>query len=636
MIKLTLNPGSHSKAFIFDKELIIIGDGPQEVVDLSLPKLGLHQTHLKILFKDGSYYLVNQANDPFVTLNGVPFGKKKLKNEDLLQIRDKILRIDEIAISAPEEKKIPPPFTPEIPSSQPVIAKTNPETEESNAFPDVESLAQEDDLEGWFPADIADITLDNIVANSSKEAEPEIKSGGESTPSSESSSEGKRWNLNRWAWFASFLLLFTTIFGAITVEIYFRAKNQSGGEEVKAAESLADFAMAFTYAHVYNIVPQKQNFSDPEFLKNNLIALLSSASIPCGNIDAQGQFSNCPYLLRLYSNQDLSRFLLIAQPAPSLSQWLFPKDAIIIDSTLMTLSKISDLKVINRLLANANPFEGSNGKELIEIIKNLEIISLPHLSHVTKKREFAPPSILGYIRPGAENLVYNAPRYYQFGETFVKKALASSSHAQESTPFLVEIERLLNYENLVFYTSQGMQAAHEARQALFKLAPENNFYTAYLQLSSQGEIIGSRLILDQENKSDGQKKPEEVQDEPIALLEKLETDNIHPALHRVNAFKESSKADLKPFIQRLLLTLEEDVERGQIKIAEEFKALLELRETQQKKFKELLSALEKEFPDLPEELKIKSEFQNRLFYDFRELADPFTPLKNKVFSLIIN
>lgn len=612
MIKLTLNPGSQT--FFFEKEIIIIGEGSSDIVDLSLPGLGLHQTHLKILIREGNFYLINQANDPFVTLNGVPFGKKKLQINDILQIRDKTIRIEAFEIPTPEAKKIEEDLG--------LKSEIKKENVIHSDFPDIESLANEDDLEGWFPPDLMDITLENIIGKQTSDTNQKIELNAESLSKGK---ETKFWNRKKWSWTLGFLIVICSIFGIITSEIYFRAKNKSGGEEIKAAESLADFAMAFTYAHVYNIVPQKLNFSDPEFLKNNLLALLSSTSIPCGNIDAQGQFSNCPYLLRFYSNQDLSRFLLIAQPAPSVSQWLFPKDALIIDSSLMTLKKISDLKNINRLLANPNPFEGTNEKDLIETLSLSPVLPLPYLSHATKKREFAPPSILGYIRPGAENLIYNAPRYYQFGETLIKKALSSSSSGQDGAIFLGEVERLLNYENLVFYTSQGMQAALEARRTLSKLVPQNSFFTAYLQLSTQGEILGSRLVLDQEG--DEEILPVEKSFGLEKTIEEKTFETLHPALQRVAEFKVKSKDALKPLIETMLATLEEDIEKSEIKIEDVFSAILEMRKGQLQKYQDLLSNLEKEYEDLPEELKVlQNSLKPAAFFHFSELANPFTPI----------
>lgn len=600
MIKLTLNPDTFPKTFLFDKDTIIIGEGPQEIVNLCLKNLGLHQTHLKITLRDLHFFISNQANDPFVTLNGLPFGKKKLKVNDIIQIKDQIIRVDEIF--APEKASLP---LAELPVATDLSSKKEILTDN---FPDIETLSKEDDQEGWFPSDLNNLNFEELTRPAFQaKTQHEIKLTLDDVYFEEDSTEKKNlqsnrsfWPLKGIKWVVTSFLLFLAIFSTISLEIYFRAKSQSGGEEVKAAESLADFAMALTYAQTYNIVPQKQNFSDPEFLKTNLIALLSSTSISCGNIDAQGQFSNCPYLLRFYSNQDLSHFLLIAQPAPSLSQWLFPKDAIVVDSTLMNLRKVSDMKTLNRLLANSNPFDGNNGTQLIEAIKQLKIISLPNLAQATQKKEFAPPSILAYIRPGAENLIYNAPRYYLFGETIVKKALSSFSQGQE-VPYLVEIDRLLNLDHLVFYTTHGMQAAFEARQALSKLSPKNSFFTAYLQLSSHGEILGSRLVMDEEKKEVEEKPLIEIKEvEPIADAYNHE---YQRAFEKLAKHKDCCKQGLVPIIQRMALILEEDLDKGGYELSSEFSKLLEkyyrLRAEQEKNLYELFNEVASLHPSLP-------------------------------------
>lgn len=81
MIRLTLNAHSDSEIHLFNKSTILIGtDAPH--VDLVLPGSDIQPIHLKIVEQKGLYHLINLANDPFVSVNGHPFGKKLLNSGD--------------------------------------------------------------------------------------------------------------------------------------------------------------------------------------------------------------------------------------------------------------------------------------------------------------------------------------------------------------------------------------------------------------------------------------------------------------------------------------------------------------------------------------------------------------------------
>ncbi len=83
MIELIITSSTPHKKFSFESTFVVIGSSN---ADLTLPEPSLKPEHLKIFEEQGSFTVVNCANDPFVTLNGVPFGKRKLQNHDLIQI----------------------------------------------------------------------------------------------------------------------------------------------------------------------------------------------------------------------------------------------------------------------------------------------------------------------------------------------------------------------------------------------------------------------------------------------------------------------------------------------------------------------------------------------------------------------
>lgn len=300
----------------------------------------------------------------------------------------------------------------------------------------------------------------------------------------------------------AFLTLFAAFIGTSAVIaslFYLWISDQSGEEELRASRGVADVAMALTYAHLKNIQPQNQNWTYPDFIKNNLSAIIAPKYNHYADFDAHGQFSNCPYLLRIYTSSDLSYFLVIAQPSPSLLQWLLPKASIVIDSRGMEMRKIIDLKALNRLIVNANNLDGINANEIFNTIRQGELIPLSNLGSKKDNQGFIPPKALGLIRPGAENLIYNAPRYYVLGETVLNTSLhlvEKSADSRDVGLLQNELNTLLKFPNLVLYSSEGIQHALLAQHALTTIAPQDKFLIAYVQMNNNGKITSSHLLMD--------------------------------------------------------------------------------------------------------------------------------------------
>lgn len=529
MIKIVFE----AKEFCFDKDTIIIGDGP---VDICFPTEGLHKNHIKIVLKEGDYWIINQANDPFVSLNQHPFGKKKLQQGDLIQIRNHCLIIQEISLNASQDPLV------EVPKEVTPIAV-------------IEEAYNLEDHKQPLPI---------LKTPKTKKIFPKKKI------------------------FKGVILLVFMAFvatGLIFAEMYFRAASKIDQEEMLAAESISDYAMALQYAKVYHIAPQKQNWIDPQFLKNNLIDLLSTTSLPCGNIDAQGQFSNCPYILRFYTNRDFSRFLLIAQPDATFSEWIFPKKTLLVDSSLMEVRKTDDLKVLNRLLSYPTPLDGPNGDEVKRTILQTEVIPLEVLAQEIGKPDFSPPIALSYIKPGAENLIYNAPRYYQFGETFLKKALALAEEKHniyEMSILQSELDSLAKFHDLIFYSSLGMQESFKGYLALQKLVLPSNFFTGYLLFSNEGQIVNSRLTINSELPIEPEAEQEEkiIAEEPLPKLEIIGNDEMQIA-HLLRDKVEAAQEEIGPIIHNIYMILEETIEKDSLFLPPSIQQLIDLYQIKQ-------------------------------------------------------
>lgn len=302
-----------------------------------------------------------------------------------------------------------------------------------------------------------------------------------------------------WRTLVKYLAGFLVVSAIVASLVYLWVTDQTEEEEMIAAKGVADIAMSLTYAQLKNIHPQNQNWSHPEFLRNNLTPILAPNYLSLADVDAHGQFANCPYMLRIHSSSDLSEFLVIAQPCPSLLQWLAPKASIVVDSRAMEMRKIVDLRALNRLIFNSNNLDGLSSNEISHLVSQGALVPLSSLVNKAESQGLAPPKALSLIRPGAENRIYNAPRYYLLGETVISHSLdlaGKLSGGKEVSLLQQELSSLIHFPDLVLYTAGGIQHALKAQKALTSLSPNDKFIIAYLQMNNHGKITNSHLLID--------------------------------------------------------------------------------------------------------------------------------------------
>lgn len=655
MIRLTVNPGSQPDIKLFNKSIVTIGSDVPANSDFLLPGETLCPVHVKIQEQEGSFVITNQANDPFVTLNGLPFGKKTIKNNDLIQIGDTTIHFHgESSVSDNPTPQVTKPLQlrPMVPTdeisdilegalhNQRLMGENAPKQSGLKANPSSEAesemlekqtqelLAEKTwDLEKMEERDLQDLLqqVNELEAYQQREAMtaeesssfeaidekqdstaekqeftapppsplnaiPKNKGSLKDAYLSEFDDENQVWNqgkssqkeemnlIEKWNWKLIGIAMIVLFIISTLIGIFFFIKIAASNskEEIKAAESIADVAMALTFAQVHHIKPQNQNWSDPDFLKNNLIAVLASDSMPLAQLDSHGQFHNLSYLLRIYTSNDLSQFLIIAQPAPSLLQWIVPKASILLHSKTMELRKTSDLKAINRLLINPTTLDGMSANELSHLVKQGDIIPLETLA-MENQGDFKPPTTLALIRPGAENLIYNAPRYYHFGESFLKKAqiLANNfgNSDYEFTFFQEELQQLAKYPDIVLYTSYGLQWARQAQKQMNLFSPNSKVMIASLKLNPKGVIASAQLLMDGDGPSDV------AIVEPIELVDQLsqgkEPQNASPLnIENENPVSGNDLDNLTPLYGKLR-SLAIEYKNAMQPIDQEVKALLE-------------------------------------------------------------
>ena len=607
IIKLTINPEQSPQIKHFTQDEIIIGSKEQDHVDLSLEFEELNPSSLKIVKKDQKYILQNLNNDPFVTLNGLPFGRKALQNFDLIQIGKTLIRfeteIPPLGLLENEEDLYETQEDPvlELSSTENIPAKeensqTSPDPEKwiTKIDEQLEKLTEKKeknhseqlDIDSLFSevekldhkeieSQMAEIPTPMIPENSLKNytltefddecenwvQEKEIENCEEQSP--EEIKKPFSWKV--WIWM---LLVTSSLCALLATYYYLTIYNQSYDEELSAAESIADIAMALKYAQINHIKPIQQNWSDPEFIKNNLVNVVTHNYPAFDNIDSRGKFINTPYLLRIYTSSDFSQFVVIAQPAPTMLQKFIPKNSIVVDSKAMELRKIQDLKGLNRLLVNPGTLEGSQAKEVTKIIQKGELIPLTFIARKKNDNEFSPPKALILVRPGSENLIYNAPRYYQLGENVMRKALhlletPGSSH--EVARLKQEMNMISKMPNMIFYSSLGIQFAQDAQKALASFVPSSKFLTAYITFNSRGAMVNSHLLMDEDLTI---LKKEKNISEPIAYNKELfkkgtDLDLDNPLFFKLNALFLKRQEMLQPIYNEIVSNLNQNFDNAE-------------------------------------------------------------------------
>lgn len=546
MIKLILTPKTQPISYIFNKDRVTIGRAAAEHVqpDLPLPLEDVQPDHVRIEELDGCFIIFNHANDPLTTLNGKPFRKKLLQNGDQIEIHsisisflgeslesesggnrsaeenvsdfeedgtspaELINLLAEIQTTALKEtsdhKKAVPPKVNSLPETD-IDALLKQVEELELAFNKSEKIAVQQAVSTAKPAvqqaapsvSIVQKNAPSITARHQSLKDDYLRHLDDDHEGDKDKSAHNRVILS---WKSV-----TTLFGGILLFIcaafaifYISLIERSEKEEIKVAAAVADVVMALNFAQINRALPQNQNWSDPDFLKHNLTAVLATGYTPLANVDTHGQFMGTSYILRIYTSSDLSHFLVIAQPNANLLQWLSAKNVILVDSQHMELRKINDLRALNRLLVDPT-LDSSNSQEISTLVSQGELIPLEMLSELQKDTGFSSPKALAFLRPGAENYIYNALRYYHFGEFLAKKAVdfyENQENEHDVGLLMQEIDILMKLKNIVLYTTGGLQSAVAAQKALATFVPQHKFLFGYLQLTQRGQALGSHLLID--------------------------------------------------------------------------------------------------------------------------------------------
>lgn len=594
MIHLKLTSETPPKTYLFEKKSFFVGhlsSCDSDKLDLILTGDEYSSACLQIEEQDGIVTAYNTTNDPFTTINNIPFAKREISTGDVIEINQSIFVFEGYFADQEEEQEEKKSLCkndqavafeaqkiPQIEMLQKDLHEENIEINDE----EIEALLKEvEDLEEMlFPEDSEDQSthkdpllppketdevpqaplVESFSVHSSASHTPppqcrEVKEPLKPLLTKEEDNETDDIQPKEikiptqppstisWRAFFNFGLSVIILLSTVAVISYSIIVDRSEEEEIKAAAAVADVAMALNFAQINHAKPQNQNWSDPEFLKINLSAVLAADHLPLAHVDSHGQFKNSPYILRIYTGNDLNHFLVIAQPNANLMQWLIPKAAIVLDSQYMKLRKTDDLKTLNRLLIDPT-LNASNSANISYFVEQEQLIPISRLRKYYTQSGFNAPKALAMIRPGAENLIYNALRYYRLGESLMKKAITVyESHDNHSDiPLLVqEIDEFMKHPDIVLYTSEGLKTAMLGQKAIATFLPKYNLLFGYLQHNSKQ----GHLLIDDKNDDRGNEDLSiALQDKLIAENEKKSVDRVSLPPHRENLIEAQEILDI--------------------------------------------------------------------------------------------
>ena len=624
MIRLTLNSGSLPEIHLFNKESILVSTDPSSAdLILNLPN-SPDLISLNLVEKNGSWSVVNGSNNPFVCINKQSFGKRIIHSGDVISIDDLTILFENLSsqvISDSTQKVVDKSFNPSdndesralstdhefnLPFAEGVdllqgeewkdpvyLEKYVQELENKFNTPQREIFSAENGEQKSESSKDSSKPSNSLKDDYLKDLEDENPKN-KHLPQFDLSSEPNHL-FQAWKWILLFIFFLVLISTAVCTVIYYSISDKTEAYVVKASQGTADIAMALTYAQISQTKPHNQNWSDIEFLKSNLQKLLVDTPSFASKLDAHGEFHCCPYTLRIYTNSDLSHFILIAQPAPTLLYWLIPRPIIVIDSHLMDLRTLKDVRSVNRLLANADPLDGANGKELTSLVKQGQIISLKTLAQESDLLEFAPPESLALLKQNAENIIYNAPRYYRLGQGIIRKAInlaTAKGSSQDVGALKEEIENIAWLKNLVLYSIQGKTSAEQTRQGLKMFVPSSNLFFGYILFNHQSQIYQAELIPDEEMPKDFNAQPipelteqsmeialesenqkESTEDKLTEATNETSIDHNHPIYIQLQVLVISRDQELKPLSQRFIQQINQELNSPDPRFQQQFQEL---------------------------------------------------------------
>jgi len=512
MIKITVKNDRSDESYTFYKKEIVIGSHES---DLVLQEEKIKPEHIKIEEDKGKFIIKNLANDPYVTLNDLPFGKRHLNNQDVIQIGKTMILFEgvltEIAQTFHEfpvkdiKEDLDPIVEKAIQKMEGIAVESALEEREHTMSLELEEMQDLDMQEGFLEMNQEEM---ETLLEEWKEIESEFTEKKEAPapvildleendqeplpfkPREIKIPKPVKKEIPRKIKLISlgFILILLTL-GLIAAGTLWNYKTESEKKIKQVSRAIADISFAMTYAKIHHITPNQHNWTNPQFLKSSVTSSLSPYHFSNLKLEGNGKIHE-NYLLRIYTNRDNSRFVIIAQPSPSLFHYFSIPDSIVVDSSLMTINRMNDLKALNRLLIDSDELKSLGKDEVADTIRNSPVIAMDALADELNRNGFKLPL-------GAENYIYNSPRYSQVGEKLMNDmidlagASKAPSEARKTKDLLASIAKL---PSAVMYTTKGKEKARLAKKALDQLAPDADLHIAYIDYDSSSKMVSSTIV----------------------------------------------------------------------------------------------------------------------------------------------
>jgi len=332
---------------------IVIGSFPGAAFHLP----SLENEHVTIECNEkGEHFVINKAQDPFVSLNKLPFGKRPIHSGDQLVVQDVCFKI----------------LIEEVDDTEELLKQV-----EALEDPVIQDTEEQQDRQDPAPP----VRIDRINTLDDQSLYPAYPA-------------------RRSRILPILLLFFCTCI--LLLSFFWMVNIINKEDETIAAKAVADVGVALLYSSIT---------SSEEIPIERVLARRFTSY---GDLSSN-EFAQTPYLLDVHFSDDRSRFILIARPRSSfwpafLLRILAPQkekqEAIILDSNEMILRQTNALTPFDKFFEKHHSLNRYNTMEMTRLIETTSAVPLGE--------EFTPLDINGAYR------LYNLPRYYLFSETLSK------------------------------------------------------------------------------------------------------------------------------------------------------------------------------------------------------------------------
>jgi len=384
--------------------------------------------------------------------------------------------------------------------------------------------------------------------------------------------------------------------------IYYIQK-QNTEIQLRAALATADCAMAFIYAKANHLDIYHENILDGDFLNDSLTNLLPGPYREQSPIGRDGKIEQIGYEFKIFTTDNFSRFILVAKPINSFSQWLVPNIMILVDSNELELKRSKRISEWTEFLESRSDLAMLNQTRLEKMLSLEEIIPLQVLSQSNTNLGFSVPRDLIYRNPQGKNLVYNAPRYRQVTSKIVAELISSTDEELDSGKAIKltdSLRYLSELRHFVFYTDVNTELARKGLIGLQKQL-RKPILLGQVELNDNGlinkiEVMESDQYSDFTYQTQWGKKTGQVTEE-VAPGEEVTAriDVTHPLHITIIELASQRQAALKAVKDKILALLEDHTKKESPDFYNQYKTLLDefelVSQKQRKKIEKVLDNL---------------------------------------------